>query len=871
MSENRDRYKPPYGAMTILLSYYILTVTIGITLPGTLLSDLLVTPLFFMIPIGLGLLVLNGYGPCSSNPVLTRAQQIVFAFFIGSVFFTFIFMVREKHGFWGVPSKSIFWVVFLVSMVGFYRTINLNGRRRVINSEYLIFISAFFFVLISYFIKFYFFSSYPLTDLFQECHLMKGATEFARFDILNRLTADSYIPIIQVGDGILNHVFGYNLLRAKWIFPLFASLINILSIYAVISVLLDDRSTRWIAWMISVILLGDLYLTNGVMARNATLILLSLLIFFSKIETSSKKTVLLILIITGTLFLGRKLIESEDYYLGFLSIIILTTIYLSNRLSKNNAIIFLSTLLVLILVPVHRSVILFFPSAVGVFALLFFIKKFPLLKRNSNKRIAFVYFVPVPLLASGIFGTAVVLKALHDHTVLGDSTFKGLSNFITKLLLKQTIDSGGEILLGAGSKLAALEFGRMLPPIMTILLAGGGSIYWYLQFRSKEKIQRKNSNKTAFVDHNNDELLMQMIWLWLTISILLFVILTGIPYTYRISFIAVLFSAVVIAQLIRFFHVRLDKKNLIAKGIKGFSLFILFYVFWADLFLYKFVFYADATKNYYLVWFKPVALFFYFIILFLILIILSIHRYVKIIAVLSIVCLCFSVYIDKQSIKVKFMDFSYGKKNPANTAAITHYSIYDVNMAYRLRTLPQKSILISDPYTLSILRAITGLNAPINYSNIATINLKTRVLLRNMINDTVMCQQKSNERKTFCNDLKEMLELGSGELNYAYLHTKAHETSQIMVNVKPASSQYLSVSGSQAWINNEFFGQNKNWKLVVIVGKKTLEWAKNDPINRTSYYPMIEKLSLDLIKCLEKKYNILFNVDDRIVAFEINC
>ena len=95
----------------VVVAYFVVSSACGIVLNGTLISDILVAPLYFIVPIGLGLFVmhLSGFGASRLN--LNRTQQVVFSFLFGAVLLTLLFAVREYYGFWQIRAKIIYWSI----------------------------------------------------------------------------------------------------------------------------------------------------------------------------------------------------------------------------------------------------------------------------------------------------------------------------------------------------------------------------------------------------------------------------------------------------------------------------------------------------------------------------------------------------------------------------------------------------------------------------------------------------------------------------------------------------------------------------------------------------------------------------------------
>ncbi len=55
---------------------------------------------------------------------------------------------------------------------------------------------------------------------------MKGAMEFSKYYFINHATGNTYIPLIQVNMGVLNHFYSYDLINSQWIIPFYMFIFN---------------------------------------------------------------------------------------------------------------------------------------------------------------------------------------------------------------------------------------------------------------------------------------------------------------------------------------------------------------------------------------------------------------------------------------------------------------------------------------------------------------------------------------------------------------------------------------------------------------------------------------------------------------------
>src|SRR6185369_1012595 len=104
---------------------------------------------------------------------------------------TEVFMAQESSPLPGVTAGVILVVVVLAGIAGLIverRAFQFDPAARAAMRIFLFYFAPVFFL--KYLVQFFAFSEYPFTDLYQKVHILKGATQFARFDILNPFTAN---------------------------------------------------------------------------------------------------------------------------------------------------------------------------------------------------------------------------------------------------------------------------------------------------------------------------------------------------------------------------------------------------------------------------------------------------------------------------------------------------------------------------------------------------------------------------------------------------------------------------------------------------------------------------------------------------------
>jgi hypothetical protein len=84
-----------------------------------------------------------------------------------------------------------------------------------------------------------------------------------------------------------------------------------------------------------------------------------------------------------------------------------------------------------------------------------------------------------------------------------------------------------------------------------------------------------------------------------------------------------------------------------------------------------------------------------------------------------------------------FMPYSHGPLDSASRQTLSHLSESELEIAASIRGFGEKVVLISDPHTMANLRALTGLNSIVSFSNLDTMGPETTELIRSWIRSIV--------------------------------------------------------------------------------------------------------------------------------------
>jgi hypothetical protein len=265
------------------------------------ISSAVISPVYFLLPIGLGLLILC-CGRIEGPRFLTRSQTVVTSYFVGVVTITSFFVARERYGFLKDQIVILFYLTVATSIFGYVRAWKLlRWNRQCQRAAILFVVVAVPLFLLRYAIRFSLFSEFPLTDLFQLSHILKGSMEYARSDLLNPFVADSYLPFQQVLMGLLIRFGQLDPIISVWFLPMPAEVLRFLVLYSVTGIFTSSNKAQTLALAACLAMTRDFNPTNGGLVALGTLLLLSVVF----VKANRDMTIKTNLAIWGAIVIAR--------------------------------------------------------------------------------------------------------------------------------------------------------------------------------------------------------------------------------------------------------------------------------------------------------------------------------------------------------------------------------------------------------------------------------------------------------------------------------------------------------------------------------------------------------------------------------------
>jgi len=836
-----------FGILPYFLIYYLAT-SVLILIPSTsFIKDIFVTPLYFVLPTGFGLLLLSAM-PASARVKsrLTIGQLLFCAFVIGSVLITILFQSLEKANLLKNGFMPLFVVIKVASLGGFllFRRSWISGPKfRNVAFDFVL-VSPI--ILFNYWIKYFVFAQYPLRDIFQETHFMKGAVELSRFQILNPYTADSYIPIPQVFLGLLHHFYSYDLINSQWILPAFFSTFHFAVFYEVMGAFGVGDFARRIGLALGMTFLGFFTLTNGDLAQQLSFIVLATLVMWTREEAEVRRWVWVAVIGGLTTFLpfylSMQLGLGATWVVGMVVIVGLWGMT-GGWMGAEWAVL---GMLMAVAPVIHRGSLLFVLSALVGYVGYVLIRR----KRSREMMIYKTYGVVVlGVLTFVVSAQVLILNALVYFHMIGINRYT--KEFVISLLgmvLGMKFKESDLAMAAGGSMMPTIEWIRASTPLLQVLV---GILVLVFSVRKIKQVVGARSI-SEWEEKGRSREIDLVLWGIIGWGVTAVVSLSGLPFIHRLKYFNVLLGIIIVSVVGDYLHKEyLEKRGSESNGL--FRLVVLLaivsgaYTGLAQKWVYQFQWHAEWVGNEYLRQLHPYTLALVALIgtLVVLAVVRAGHR-TGVMAAISAVVI--AVMLDKVAMTTKWMEFSYGSEIPERPVVVSHYTKSELDMAQRLSKEPGDRVLFSDPYTLSIMRAFSGLNSLYTFANISTIDEEIEPVVQ-----------------------AGLLLLKEGDLQPAGRAQRLCEMLDTFIQRYPGAgpeARYVYEKRLRKGLKSALW----DGKFLVIVTEKTTKWAGANPGSRVGYYPIggkIEKVVLEMDGT--PFVRVVDNIDDRVLVLSLDC
>ncbi|MDF0518105.1 hypothetical protein P0R31_12775 [Bradyrhizobium yuanmingense] len=713
------------------------------------------------------------------------------------------------------------------------------------------------------------FSSFPFADIGADVHWMKTAQEYADRGIINPYAAQSYVDLRSGVAGALAGTLGLELLRFTWTYRFFSILFFLLASYAFVQGVYPTSPRKWIAFFFAATTNAVALMTNGSLAVVGSVVFLGVLISNAPREANavSARSVLLLTIAAGATLLFAFVLNNNTLVLALL-IAGLFLLRILGGAGRYGAVFLLGCIWPATMVLAHRGSYLFVPIVVASWLMYLVIARMISAWPSPSIAVLRLMSFVLPPIILGIVVCVAGMRFGYIPSISANDTFSS----ITELMLGRRIEGGEELFLGSGPLVATIELGRTIGPVLSICTTLGIAWWWMTR-----PARRNSSGAIGPRDHG----FVTLLWSWIAGCSLSLAVLSGFPYLYRTSTIILSLFTITATEvfgqlLFDFSPLPRYRRALMAAAVTllASALVILIYAFpWR----------TDLPFAGYQAVLRPVELASVALLVALALLTLVQSRRVYIFALAGIVGL--GMAIDKVGLSGINRSYSYGPL-PDRTTIVSHYNADELELARWLRQNLRKGIILSDPYTMGIVRATTGAPAAYLFSNLDTVNEMVATRAKSVVRTILQPAEGDQRLASTCSLIAPLV--GSINAEALFQMGRADALSGIMRSIRTAPAQgqkaapppsdvaaalipEIPPEEAKATIQNILQTGENAWNLVAIITPRTIEWTHLAASQRLGYFPPAEPIEPTIIDALRAgPFPVLF-ANRQTVVVRIPC
>lgn len=832
------------------------------------------TLLFFLIATGVGLFILL---PVSRklfrSDILTRAQFLALGFILGAPASATFLQLLSLF----TTNLQIDLALMLVgASLGWLLSAKLWRPRSADLAEIIIWTGLSIpLALVTWWWTFGVISEFPFADIGADVHWMKSAQEFADSGVLNPYASQTYTDIRAALAGLLAGSLGLDLLQFNWAYRFFSILYLLILFYAFADSIFLDRRRKWLAFFFAGATNTLGLLTNGSLALAGSALFLAVLIRMTAKQPSPAKVLSRSALWPAT---GAALVILLAYGLNnntlSLAMAVATPVafsilYRSERLANPTAARILVTVLwSAALILVHRGSYLFIPAAIAGW--LFYLLVSKTLSEGASRFSTGAWIAALVMPATGVVALGCIAAARFGYLPRLD--FNAVFSFVTLIFFGTRIWPEDEISLGAGPEIAAIEIGRALGPLFIVYIGLMFTHWWIVSPPSKLGKLEENREQRDNVT--------RLLWSWIAGCGLSLIVLSGFPFLYRLIFVISCYFTIATTELLAQLLIdpvsSLEKKRrTVAVATVAIAL-LAAATHWID--------WSNHPHGGYQAMLRPALVAGAVFVLACCALGFSRSRLVATAGLVAAIGL--TVTIDRAGIATMFRIYSYGRL-PDDATIVSHYDADDLETNRWLRKNMPRAIVVSDPYTLGLAKAITGAPGLYLFSNLDTVNAVVASNVKTILSGVVATfPDDSNRVLKTCVSILPYLQSLNQEASVQM--GKVASTGGIFKPVRLKKQEPDATRPKLADVNDagtvttersiadalEVLKTPKGkWSIVAVINPRTMQWLRLQGGQRLSYFPVREWLdgeSLSRLKLNEGPFPVLFSAGQSYVV-SIGC
>lgn len=713
------------------------------------------------------------------------------------------------------------------------------------------------------------FSSFPYGDIGADVHWMKTAQEYADSGVINPYAAQSYVDLRSALAGSLAGTLGLDLLRFSWTYRFFSILFFLLASYAFVQGIYSTSPRKWIGFFFAATGNAVVLMTNGSLAVASSIVFLGVLMSNAERNEnglSARSALLLTGTASATLLLAFAF-NNNTLVLALLMVGLFAVRILS-KIGKYAGLLFLGCVWPATLLLAHRGSFLFVPTVLASWLLYLAIVRMISAWPSPSIAVMRILSFALPLTIAGIVVCVVGMRFGYIPPMSANDTFSS----ITSLILGRRIEGGEELFLGSGPQVATIELGRTMGPLFTICITLGVAWWWMTAPVLRGPSGAIGPRTEGFVI---------LAWSWIAGCGLMLAVLSGFPFLYRIS--TIIMSLFTITATETFCRLLVDiippsryRRALVAATVALLATTLVVAI-------YAFAWRADLPFARYQAFLRPTEIAGVVLLMTLALMTLARSRAIYIYSLVGVVGL--GVAIDKAGLSGIHRNYSYGAL-PDRAAVVSHYDADDLEVANWLRDNLGKGIILSDPYTLGVVQALTGAPAAYLFSNLDTVNeavaQRAKLVVRAILQPTGGHQRLASA----CSLIAPLIGGINSEAFFQMRRADALGGFMRAVRGVPAPLQEVAPPSSdlpaagntempseeaKSTIQNILETGEDAWNLVAIITPRTIEWTHLAADQRLGYFPPAEPIEPAITDALRTgPFPVLF-ANRQAIVIRIPC
>jgi hypothetical protein len=440
-----------------------------------------------------------------------------------------------------------------------------------------------------------------------------------------------------------------------------------------------------------------------------------------------------------------------------------------------------------------------------------------------------------------------------------------LFSHVTILILGRAITAGDEINLGAGPEIATIEIARAIGPLFA---AGTGLLMmWWCATRRPKHLQQIESS----LEGQN---VARLLWSWLMGCGLCLIVMSGFPFLYRTIFVVLGFFTISTTEV--FFQLLFDPLSAPARQRRLVAVIAAAAVVSLAAGLYSISWLPNVPSSGYLAMLRSFELAGVATGLLFAALMFTRSRQLQLCGLAVVISLV--AVVDRSGMSALFKTYSYGRL-PDRTDAVSHYNASDLKTVNWLHDNMRNAVVISDPYTLGMAKAIAGTPGIYLFSNLDTVNgaiaSQTKAVLWQLVEPAA--GTKDQALRT-CAALSPLLR----NLNHeALTQVRNSNLAQGILRpirlepVKPVDrTDKIEPPATPAEILSsvEILNVPKGkWNVVAIINPRTVKWLHLSSGQRLSYFPTAQPLERDVLNRLKSMpFRVVYSDDQNAIAL-IEC